>query len=222
MSRVSFSIRTPFVAAFRPTVVASLLVGLTCLSGFAAESEWRSLFDGRELGQWRSTPFGGEGEVSVADGTIRLAMGSDLTGITWQGEFPRSGYEIALDARRDEGVDFFCGLTFPVGKGSCSFIVGGWGGSVVGLSSIDGLDASQNATTTSGSFVSDRWYRIRVSVSDARIECFIDDERVVDQAVADHQFAVRDEMLPARPLGIATYATAASFRGLRWRVIAAP
>lgn len=187
----------------------------------AAEPEWQSLFDGRDLGRWKPTPFGGEGEVRVEAGLIRIAVGSDMSGITWQGEFPQTNFEVSLEARRDEGFDFFCGLTFPVDEGVCSLIVGGWGGTVVGLSSIDGLDASQNATTTAGDFESDRWYTIRARVTPEQIVCFIDDKQVVDQAVAGHAFDVRGELLPARPLGIATYATAASLRSLRWRTLAA-
>jgi hypothetical protein len=188
--------------------------------GRAAEPGWQSLFDGRDLGHWKPTPFGGEGEVRAEAGMIRIAAGSDMSGITWRGEFPRTNFEVSLEARRDEGFDFFCGLTFPVGEGVCSLIVGGWGGTVVGLSSIDGLDASQNATTTAGDFVSNRWYAVRVRVTPEQIVCFIDDKQVVDQAVAGHAFDVRSEMLPARPLGIATYATAASLRNLRWRTLA--
>jgi hypothetical protein len=183
----------------------------------AAEPAWQALFDGRDLGRWRPTAFGGEGEVAVVDQAIRVSIGSEMSGITWGGDFPKDDYELALEARRDEGIDFFCGLTFPVADDFCSFIVGGWGGTVVGLSSIDGRDAADNATTTSGEFVSGRWYRIRVRVSSERIECFLDDERVVDQARQGSRFSIRDEMLPARPLGIATYATSASLRAIRWR-----
>jgi len=72
-----------------------------------------------------------------------------LTGITWTGEFPKSGYEIRFEAARLEGNDFFAGITFPVKDSFCSWINGGWGGTVVGLSSLDGDDASENDTSTS-------------------------------------------------------------------------
>ena len=196
--------------------IGSITIATTGLSA-AAEPDWRPLFDDKDLGQWKPTPFGGEGEVLVEWGLLRIAVGSDMSGITWGGEFPRTSFEVSLEARRDDGFDFFCGLTFPVGEGACSLIVGGWGGTVVGLSSIDGLDASENATTTAGDFESKRWYAIRVQVTPLRIVCFIDDKPVVDQTIEGHTFDVRSEMLPARPLGIATYATAASLRNLRWR-----
>lgn len=184
--------------------------------------EWKTLFDGRELGRWRSTPFGGEGDVTVAEGQIQIAAGSDLSGITWSGEFPAADYELMLEARRDDGIDFFCGLTFPVGEAWCSLIVGGWGGTVVGLSSIDGFDAAHNQTTQSRSFETGRWYRVAVRVTAERIECMLDGETVVEQKRDGHDFSVRDEVLPSRPLGIATYATAASFRDIRWRPLPSP
>ena len=39
--------------------------------------------DGKTLAGWKSTEFGGEGEVSVVDGAIVLEMGNNMTGITW-------------------------------------------------------------------------------------------------------------------------------------------
>jgi hypothetical protein len=182
-----------------------------------APAEWRPLFDGRALGQWKPTPFGGEGEVRAADGVLRIAMGADLSGVTWQGDFPRQSFELALEARRVDGSDFFCGLTFPVAKSHCSLILGGWGGGVVGLSSIDGQDAANNATTKVLSFTNDRWYAVRVCVTPERIVCFLDDEQIIAQPLAGHTLSVRDEVAPSQPLGIATYATTAELRNIRWR-----
>lgn len=201
-------------------LAAWLAAGLATARG--ESPSWQPLFDGHTLGRWRSTPFGGEGEVVVADGCVRIGRGSELSGITWGDDFPTTDYEVSLEARRDDGFDFFCGLTFPVGEESCSFIVGGWGGTVVGLSSIDGRDASDNATTQSRSFADGRWYRVRVRVTAEAIDCFIDDEQVVDEPRAGRRFSVRDEVLPSRPLGIATYATTASLRGIRWRSVESP
>jgi hypothetical protein len=74
-----------------------------------------SLFDGRNLGQWKITDFGGQGNVYVKDETIMLQTGDSLTGVTWAGPVLRVNYEISLDAMRVDGDDLFCGLTFPVG-----------------------------------------------------------------------------------------------------------
>ena len=206
------------------TLVAELLgggAGGTAGAQAAPEDTWRPLFDGKTLGKWKPTGFGGEGEIVVEDGTIRIGMGVDLSGITWSGEVPRQDYEISLDAQRADGNDFFCGLTFPVGEDPCSLIVGGWGGGVVGLSSIDGEDAAHNATTSFKEFKTGRWYAIRVRVRPERIECFIDDEKVIDQPLEGHRLSIRDEVLPSRPLGIATYATTALVKNIRWRPLPA-
>ena len=100
-----------------------------------------SLFDGKTLAGWKKSVFGGEGDVEVKDGTIVMQAGSPMTGITWTGKYPKMNYEISLQAKRVDGSDFFCGLTFPVGESPCSFIVGGWGGGVIGLSNLNGFDA---------------------------------------------------------------------------------
>src|SRR5258708_7962169 len=99
-------------------------------------AKWKSLFDGKSLAGWKATNFGGEGEVSVRDGTVVLAQGNDMTGITYaRADFPRVDYEVTLEGKRVAGNDFFCTTTFPVGDAYCSFVVGGWGGTVIGLSS---------------------------------------------------------------------------------------
>ena len=103
----------------------------------------------------------------------------------------------------------------------CSLIVGGWGGGVVGLSSVDGDDAAHNATTLYKEFKPRQWYAVRVRVTRDRIVCFIDDEQVIDQSRKGHRFSVRNEVLASRPLGIATYATTALVKNIRWRPVAA-
>ena len=209
------------LAALRKVYAADALVaellGSAAVPPQAGAADWRPLFDGRELGSWKPTPFGGEGEVTVEEGAIQIAMGSDMSGITWSGDFPRQHYEIALEAQRVDGHDFFCGLTFPVGADPCSLIVGGWGGGVVGLSSIDGEDAANNGTTQYREFKQGRWYAVRVQVSPERIECFLDDERVIDQPLEGRTISIRNEVVPSKPLGIATYATTAMVRNIRWR-----
>src|SRR5262249_7566013 len=163
------------------------------------------------------TPFGGEGEVEVKDGRIVMAAGNPMTGITWTQECPRMDYEISLEAMRVSGSDFFCGLTFPVGGSPCSFIVGGWGGGVVGLSSLDGQDASQNETTKYMNFTNGRWFQIRIRVTPAKIQAGIDTEKMVDVATQGKTIANRLEVEPSQPLGIASWNTSAALRNLRLR-----
>ncbi len=177
----------------------------------------RSLFDGKTLKGWKLTNFGGEGPVKVDNGTIVMDFGSSLTGITFEGQLPTTNYEISLEAQRVDGNDFFCGLTFPVAKSHCSFVVGGWAGGVVGLSSIDGQDASQNETTRFMSFKSKQWYRVRVRVEPERIQAWIDNERVVDVIIKDRKISTRVEVDASKPLGIACYETRAALRNIQLR-----
>lgn len=185
------------------------------------DASWQALFDGAELGGWQKSSFGGAGDVTVEDGAIRIPMGVDLAGVTFSGEFPTQDYELALDARRVDGNDFFCGLTFPVGDECCSLILGGWGGSIVGLSSIDGLDAANNGTTQAKAFEQGRWYAVRITVTPAKIECWLDDERIIDQPIENRRISVRDEVIPSKPLGIATYSTVGEAKNIRFRKLPA-
>lgn len=94
----------------------------------AKVSDWKSLFDGKTLKNWKSAEFGGEGDVAVKNGMIEMQQGSEITGVTWTGgDLPKMNYEISLMAQRIDGSDFFCGLTFQINEAPCSFIVGGWG-----------------------------------------------------------------------------------------------
>jgi hypothetical protein len=119
---------------------------------------------------------------------------------------------------RVEGSDFFCALTFPVGKSACSLIVGGWGGTLVGLSSVDNMDASENDTSTGMQFEPNRWYRIRVRVTDEKIEAWIDQEKMVDLETKDRTISLRfGDIDHSLPLGIASYQTRAAVRDIRLR-----
>ncbi|MHC4665560.1 MAG: 3-keto-disaccharide hydrolase [Planctomycetota bacterium] len=174
-----------------------------------------SLFDGRNLGQWKITDFGGQGNVYVKNGSIMLQTGDNLTGVTWAGPVPRMNYEINLDAMRVDGDDFFCGLTFPVGDSCVTFVVGGWGGTVCGISSVDYYDAADNETTTKGYFDNNRWYHIRVRVTAGKIQCWIDHEQYVDLETTGKRLGVRIDVMESQPLGIASWRTTTAIENMR-------
>jgi len=181
---------------------------------------WTRLFDGVSLKNWAETDFGGQGKVEVRDGTLILGQGGDLTGVTWAGgEFPTMNFEISLQAARIEGQDFFCGMTFPVKDSFCSLIVGGWAGSIVGLSSVDDLDASENETTRSIDFENGRWYTIQLRVTDDAIEAWIDGQPVIRQALAGREISIRPEVGLSCPFGIASWRTKAALRDIRLRTL---
>jgi hypothetical protein len=183
----------------------------------AQEAKWQSMFDGTSLMGWKETPFTGRGKVSVEGGAILLGSGA-MTGINWTGELPRVDYEIRLEAMRVSGYDFFAGITFPVKDSFCSWINGGWGGNVVGLSSLDDMDASENGTTSSRNFESGRWYALRLRVTSERIQAWIDEEQVIDASIVNHDISLRPgEIELSKPFGIASYSTTARLRKIEYR-----
>lgn len=173
------------------------------------------IFNGKSLQGWEVTNFGPQGPVYVSGGEIVLGMGDGCTGITFKRDFPEINYEVSLDARKIDGNDFFCGLTFPVGKDPCTLIIGGWGGTTVGLSSIDGMDASENETTTLRKFEKNQWYHIRLSVTPGDIQAWIDSTRVVDLKITGRKLSIRPEVELSKPFGIASWRTTAALRNIR-------
>ena len=63
---------------------------------------------------WNEIQFGGEGTAQRSDGVLHLEAGVELTGSQFSGELPEMPYELELEALKEVGSDFFCGLTFPV------------------------------------------------------------------------------------------------------------
>ena len=212
--------------SLRGTTLPLLGILLCATASVVAAAEWENLFDGKTLAGWAPSRFEGEGPVKVLNpfrdgrGAIIIEAGTTLSGFssTRGSALPRSNYEIALEAMKLEGSDFFCGLTFPVGKSACSLILGGWGGNIVGLSSIDHSDASDNETSQNMEFAENRWYRIRVRVTDAKIEAWIDDDQKIDLEIKGRIVGLRPgDIQQSLPLGVATYMTKSAIRDIRLR-----
>jgi len=201
----------------QPLLLAVALLLLTRPAPSRA-ADWQSLFDGKTLKGWKITDFAGCGEVNIENDQLRLHSGVMLTGVSYTNDLPRTDYEISLEAMKVDGSDFFCGLTFPVENAFCSLIVGGWGGGVVGLSSIDGMDASENETTKYMKFDPGRWYSIRVRVTPKKIEAWIDNEKVVDQEIIGRRISLRPgDIEYSKPFGIATWQTTGALRSIKVR-----
>jgi len=181
---------------------------------------WKKLFDGKTLAGWKSSDFGDEGKVHVKDGAVVMEKGKLMTGITYtRGDFPKMDYEVALEGKRLSGSDFFCTTTFPVGDRFCSFVVGGWGGKMIGLSSVDSMDASMNETSGTKEFKTDQWYPVRIRVTKNRIQAWIEKEKVVDLDTSDRRLSIRLECQPSKPFGVCTWDTAAAVRDIRVRAL---
>jgi hypothetical protein len=184
---------------------------------------WQAMFGGHSLAGWREAPFAGRGDVHCQDGVIVLGMGNPFTGVNWTNELPKMNYEVAFDAMRVMGSDFFCGLTVPVGDSFCSLIVGGWGGSLVGISSLDGMDASENETTKFVTVESGRWYRIRLRVTEKKLQAWIDQEKLVDVDTTEKKIALRPgDIENSKPFGVAAWQTASALREIKFRRVSGP
>ncbi|HJZ99342.1 MAG TPA: DUF1080 domain-containing protein [Candidatus Solibacter sp.] len=197
-----------------------LICAMVAVTALAQEPKWTPIFDGKTLKGWKETPFTGKGSVKVEDGAIILGAGSPMTGINWDGEFPKANYEIRMEAARLQGNDFFAGITFPVFHTFCSWINGGWNGEVVGLSSLDGYDASENETSQRVKFEKGRWYKLRLQVTAERIAAWIDDQLTFEFAVGSREVGLRaGEIELSKPFGIAAYRTQAGVRRIEYRVL---
>ena len=181
----------------------------------ASQENKRWLFDGSSLDDWTPTDFAGKGEIIIdANGSLVLEMGAELSGVHWKGApLPVENYEIHLHAKRTMGSDFFCGLTFPYKESHATLILGGWGGSLIGISSIDDFDASENETGDAYIFEDNQWYDIRLRVTGSEISVWINEEQVIDCEVEGRKVAMRfGEIEMSVPLGICTYATTGVIR----------
>lgn len=183
-------------------------------------ADWQPLFDGTSLQGWRETPFTGRGQARVEKGGIVLGPGSPMTGVNFTGTFPKSNYEVRFEAMRVRGNDFFASLTFPVADAFCTWVTGGWGGDIVGLSSIDGWDASENETRSYFNFENGRWYKLSLRVTDGRITASIDGKPIVNANIAGRAISLRrGEIQLSTPFGFASYATEGAVRNIEVRLL---
>ncbi|MBS1874720.1 MAG: DUF1080 domain-containing protein [Acidobacteria bacterium] len=180
-------------------------------------SDWIPLFDGQSLEGWKIAPIPGHGGVSVKDGAIHLGSGS-MTGIACTREFPRLDYEIRYEAARLEGNDFFAAIVFPIDKTHCCWVHGGWDGMTVGLSNLDGYDASENETSTARDFARGRWYSFHLAVSASRLHGSIDNATVLELDTRGRTLDLRlDDTDLCAPLGFASYRTLGAIRKIEYR-----
>jgi hypothetical protein len=192
-----------------------------------SEPPWTPLFDGRSLRDWKVAPIGGAGPVEVVDGALRLGQGAPMTCVTYGGEldglpFPHDDYELEVEAARRLGTDFFCAITFPVGDAALTLVLGGWGGSLCGLSCLDGEDAAHNSTKSFHTFERGHYYTVKLRVSGGRVRAWLDGEPLVDEETSGRSMTLRPEVECCRPLGLATYLTVGEVRAAEGRRISRP
>ena len=183
------------------------------------------LFDGKSLDDWQSVDNGGSGAVTAEDGEMIIKQGESLSGAVYKKakDLPLNSYEITCEAMRVEGADFFCGLTFPVGdiKTCLTLVLGGWGGSVTGISSIDGMDASENNTSSFQRFKDNQWYKVRLRVEPKEIHVWIDDKEVINTDIEGKKLGLRPGPIESyAPLSFTTYQTSAAIKNVKLQSLA--
>jgi hypothetical protein len=177
-----------------------------------------ALFDGKTLDGWKDAGFREAPKAKVEDGAIVLPLGSPMSGITsTRKDLPTADYELSYEAMRLEGRDFFAAATFPVGDSFITLVNGGWGGTITGLSSLNGADASENETSRSVTYENKRWYRFRVRVTSKAIRGWVDDKEVFAVELDGRQVNTRMETRSNQPLGFATWRSAGAIRKVEVR-----
>ncbi|MCX6856611.1 MAG: hypothetical protein NTV80_17100, partial [Verrucomicrobia bacterium] len=102
--------------------------------------QW-SLMEGDLAGAWQQAGIPEEGKIALKEGELEIGIGAPMTGAkftAWdQAGMPGTGYMIRYETMRVEGRDIFGMCTFPVSShdAHATFVIGGWGGTVTGLSS---------------------------------------------------------------------------------------
>ena len=147
---------------------------------------------------------------------MTLATGNPMTGVTCERvDLPKTNYTLTFEARRTAGNDFFAAATFPVGSSFVTLVNGGWGGSVTGLSLVNGANASENATNHFVKYQNDIWYTFEIQVTDSAIRCLVDGKEVFVLDHADTQLTTRIETRGNQPLGFASYRSAGEIRNIK-------
>ena len=207
----------PRHAAFRVLGLV-LLLGLKVGVADDARPESRSLFDGKSLKDWKSAETYKPGPLKVEDGCLVLGAGGPMTSdVTTLTDIPRMDYELSFEAKRTSGGDFFAAATFPINQSYVTLVNGGWGGTVTGLSSLNGADASENETRQFVKYTNDTWYRFRIHVTGEVIRCWVDDKPVAGVAYEGTQLKTRVETRSCQPLGFASYRSTGLIREIKVR-----
>ena len=205
---------------------ALLLLAAAALSGCGPASGpgETALLQPPLLARWHPAPITDGGKAWIQANELILFPGKPMTGVRFEGwteeKLPLTDYAITFEARRVAGQDFFASLTFPVRSlDTCATLVlGGWGGALVGISSIDDQDASENSTRSEQHFVNGQWYRVRLEITNDDLRAWIDDRLVVNTSIKGRKISLRPgDIEHCAPFGFATYASEGQVRGLLLR-----
>jgi hypothetical protein len=127
-------------------------------------------------------------------------------------------YEVKVEALRKEGSDFLIALTLPVESNACTVVIGGWGGGLCGISSVDFMDASENGFSSGIALTNNVWYTLRVRVTPGLLEVALNDTLYTAKVPFEKssRFSLRSgsDIDKTLPFGLATFETHALWRNL--------
>ena len=164
--------------------------------GSERAADWRELYDGSDLATWELGVYGESDEYEVREDGVVIPQTAALAGMTFRGDLPRVPYRLSVEATRLYGADFFLGVTFPVSEGHLTLVLGGWGGMVSGLSSLDGLDASRNATRTLRHFADGDRHEVEIEVTGTDVRVLVDGEAFLATSLVDREVGLGSTSSP--------------------------
>jgi hypothetical protein len=208
----------------RTLCLLALSIGVSCHPSkevvAPAEVSWSLLEPAHQSG-WQAAGIPDEGSVRVESSELTLSAGKPMTGAVFTAwdtlGLPGTQYAIRYEAMRLEGEDIFGMCTFPVSShhAHATFVIGGWGGVVTGISSLDYKDASENMTRAEQRFESGRWYRVRIEVRPEDVRVWVNDRPVVNASLKGKHVSLRPgDIDRCVPFGFATWATTAKVRAV--------
>ena len=196
-----------------------IILSLLVCGALSLHAEPRALFNGKDLSGWKLADIWGNGKVeALSNGVVSCGIGKPLTGIAYTNSFPTMSYEVKMEALRKEGGDFFVAMTLPIETNACTVVIGGWGGGLCGISSIDYMDAAENPYSSGVALTNNVWYTLRVRVTPGLLEVFLNDTlytaKVTFESSSTFSLRAGSDIDKTLPFGLATYATCGLWRNL--------
>jgi protein kinase-like protein len=170
--------------------------------------KWVSFTSGRAMKRWHMPPG-----TKMAKDVIVLPSVSAWPApqLEWQGPFPRSNYELEVEAMPVDSTDYFCSLVVPVGKRS------------VTITTIDRrlrlmeVDDRMVTVNTRLALARKKWHRFRVRVTPAFFTVWVNGTKIVERLCDGSVFR---SPRGAKPLAIYASGTQTGIRSVRMRRIA--
>ena len=152
-------------------------------------TEWTTgkpiaLLDGNSTRGWAASEAH-RCKASVKDATLHMEAGTTWGVVTSTRTLPKANYELAFEAMRVEGTGDMATVVFAVGPCRCAFRVGADDSKVAWLSNVDG---SASRVAGAPGLDNGQWHKVRLRVTDAKVEAWVGDHQVVDQPRIGHSF----------------------------------